>query len=357
MQRSEYKNTFAISQSAIKAFKTKTIQKFKKIYIDKIEEDEDNTKFAFGSLVDTTAFTPKLLDERFYIPEREIEIPGEKVKIVLDKVYKEAKEININIDVLNKQGNLPEKIHSRHLPDLYEWQDLILKYANEIGYGGSTWSPTRKKETILDAGTNYFSSLAICNGRQIINAIDNTDAISVVESLRSNSRTTPYFVEQPDETLLFQQEIFVDFMGTPLKGALDIIRFKHKEKIVIVPDLKTTHSSEKFEGIAKSFDYVNQASFYRFLIKLWLKTYNSGKYSDYSIETPINIVIDRNYKIPYIYEYDERDLEISEYGSKEHNVNGWQNDLREIAWHIETNSWDMPKELYETGKIKLKIFR
>src|SRR5688572_19824032 len=96
MQRPEYKEVFAISQSAIKAFKSKTLQKFKKIYIDKEEDDPDKGDYDFGSLVDTLALEEKLFNERFYIPPHEVSIPGEKVKYIVDKVYKEASDITRN---------------------------------------------------------------------------------------------------------------------------------------------------------------------------------------------------------------------------------------------------------------------
>src|SRR5688572_823268 len=94
MQNPDYRKVFAISQSAIKAFKTKPIQKFKRIYIDGEKDDEDDDdKYDFGSLVDTLAFTPDLLNDRFYIPDQDVEIPGDKVKTIVDNVFTESNKI------------------------------------------------------------------------------------------------------------------------------------------------------------------------------------------------------------------------------------------------------------------------
>lgn len=361
MQRPEYQKVFAISQSAMKAFKTKPLQEFYELYINQKDDDTDDQKFAFGSLVDTLAFTPELLEERFFIPEYEVTIPGEKVKKIVDNVYREAREVVANKELLNEKGNLPEPMYIPNLTDLYEWQELVFKYAKEIEYGGKTWSRSRIMDTVAEDGQVYFRMLSECNGRMIITAQDNADAMEIVENLRKNEDTAKYFVPQDEASLLFQQEIFVDYkygdnLTIPLKAALDIIRLDHKNQTVVVPDLKTTHTSEFFAKIARDFGYIIQVSFYMFILKEWLKTYEDGKYAHYKFELPVNIVIDRKYKIPFIYEYTWDDLDIARNGSEEKNVEGWQSILERIAWHIANSVWDKPKELYETGKIKLKIF-
>jgi hypothetical protein len=362
MQSPEYKQLNGISQSAIKAFKTKPIQKYKQIYVDRIEDEDDDTeKYAFGSLVDTLSFQPHLLDKRFYISDRDIKIPGDKVRDIVDRVYKEASTIVANKTLLNESGNLPEPLDIPSMFHLDAWNDLVFKYAKEINYGGSSWNKNRILTTAYSEGHQYFSLLNSVNGRIVISAFDNADAIETVEALKASKDASPYFIEQPGETLLFQQEISVEYQidsktSVFLKGALDIIRFIHTEQTVRVPDLKTTHNSDGFAKVAKSFDYVVQASFYNFLVREWLKTYEGGKYNHYKIEVPINIVVDRAYKVPYIYEYDWEDIEIAKEGSKELGITGWMEILKDIAWHMETGIWTMPREMYENGKIKLKIF-
>jgi len=362
MQRTEYKNVFAISQSAMKAFRKKTLHDFHNLYINQIEDDEDDSDYAFGSLADTLAFQPELMDERFYIPEHAISIPGDKVKIIVDKVYKEASKIVETKMLLNEKGNLPEPIHVPSLEDLYDWEDVIMKYAKEIKYGGDTWSRPRILDKVVDEGQAYFRMMSNANGRYIISSMDNADAIEVVDNLRKDINTRKYFVQQEGETLLFQQEIFVDHiyqdnLMIPLKGALDIIHFDHKKRTVRVVDLKTTHTCEFFPKIAKELFYIVQVSFYQYILSEWLKTYEEGKYAGYEFEIPINIAIDRRTKIPYIYQYFAEDLEIAEYGSKEKNIQGWRETLDTISWHVSTGIWDRSRELYENGFIRMKIYK
>lgn len=374
MQRPEYQKIFAISQSAIKAFKTKTIQDFYDLYIEQREDGNDD-KFAFGSLVDTIAFTPNLLDERFYKPDYSVEIPGEKVKFIVDKVYAEAIKAVETKNLLNEKGQLPEPLYVPNITDLYEWSDLVWKYAAEIEFGGSKWKKDRIMDTVANDGQNYFRLLSESQGRHIITEKDNIDAVEIVETLAKDPTTAKYFSATDGCAILLQHEIFVDHeyvinvekaegekyavntITIPLKCAIDIAFLDHKNKKARIIDLKTTHTSEMFLKIAREYGYITQVSFYTTLLKSWLKLFEDGIYADYEVEAPINVVIDRKYKIPYVYEYDWDDLDIAENGSAEKNIEGWRETLDNICWHIHNKVWDKPRELHETGKIKLKIFK
>lgn len=361
MQKTEYRNTFAISQSAIKKFRKDGIIKFKKVFIDGEQDDDDDSKYAFGSLTDTLAFEPNLIDKRFYIADDEVELPGEKVKTVVDRVFKEAQEIVANKIKLNASGHLPEPLPVPDITNIYDWEPELIRTAKAIKLGGKTWTVGRILDNLYINGANYFRFLALANGKEVITAMDNADAIEIVEVLRNNKETRPYFIQQEGEELLFQTEIFTEYainnINIPLKGALDIIRINHNEKWIVVPDLKTIYDISKAEYQIVNYGYGIQAAFYNFLVKEWLKTYKDGAYIGYAIKNPLNIMIDRVNKIPYIYEYDWDDIDILTHGSREFKVEGWTETLKKIAWHMESGVWDRPKELYETGKVKIKIYK
>jgi hypothetical protein len=359
MQKSEYRQVSAISQSAIKAFRKMSLSKFKEIYIDKVSDDEETTdSLTFGSLVDTLAFEPALLNERFYIPGYEPNIPGDKVKLIVERVYRKAKEVIDNKILLNEQGNVPEPLYIPNIHDLSEFNDLTIKFAREIKYGGDKWSTSRILDNVYEDGSGYFQHLAEASGRSIISTIESADANQMVENLRNHPRSMSYFVQQEGEILLHQQEIYEDYnyenVIIALKAAVDIIRIVPAEKAVYLPDLKTAYDVNEFPKNAEKYEYGGQMSFYRFMVQRFLQTFKGGVFKDFTIHTPFDIVIDRDNKVPYIYGFDEGDLYIYEYGSKK--FKGWRQILDEIGWHIKNEVWNEPKELYETGKIKLKFF-
>lgn len=359
MQKSEYRQVPAISQSAIKAFRKMRLAQFKEVYLDKISSEEETTdSLTFGSLVDTLAFEPRLFDERFFIPEYDPNIPGEKVKIIVEKVFKIAKEQVDNKTLLNEQGSVPEPIYVPNLRDLGEFNNLVVQVAREIEYGGKSWEDDTIIDKVYKAGYNYFRHLADANGRYVVSTVEVAEANAIVDVLKKHPRSVAYFIQQEGEILLHQQEIYEDFIYEDviiaLKAAVDIIRIVPAEAIVYLPDLKTAYNSQEFKENARKYDYLTQMSFYRFMVYRFLQTFRGGKYKDFKIVTPFDIVIDIYSKIPYIYEFDENDLQIVEYGDT--NIKGWRNNLNEIGWHIKHGVWNEPKELHETGKIKLKFF-
>jgi hypothetical protein len=359
MQKSEYRQVSAISQSAIKAFKKTPLSKWKEIHIDKIETDETTSDgMTRGSLTDTLAFEPKLFEERFFIPRYEPNMPGDKVKQIVDTVYKRAKELIDTKILLNEEGQVPEPLYIPNINDLSEFNDLTLKVAKEIRYGGDTWTTSRIIDKVYEDGSGYFQCLAEANGRSIITSIESAEAHQMVKNLQEHERSKKYFVQQEGEILLHQQEIYEDYkyenIIIALKAAVDIIRIVPAESNVYLPDLKTSYDVNEFPYQAEKYDYGHQMSFYRYMVQRFLQTYKGGIYKNFNILTPFDIVIDNINKVPYIYEFDENDLYIYEYGSSERK--GWRQILDEIGWHIKNNVWNEPKELYETGKIKLKFF-
>src|SRR5688500_10011721 len=212
MQKSEYRQVSAISQSAIKAFRKIRLDQLRDIYIDQVSVDEDTSdSLTFGSLVDTLAFEPSLFAERFFIPEYEPNIPGDKVKQIGEKVYRQAKELVETKILLNEQGNVPELLHIPNIHDLAEFNNFTLKAAKEIRYGGDKWSTSRILDNVYEDGSAYFQHLAEASGRSIISTTESAEANQVVKNLREHPRSIPYFVQQEGEILLHQQEIYEDF--------------------------------------------------------------------------------------------------------------------------------------------------
>jgi hypothetical protein len=71
---------------------------------------------------------------------------------------------------------------------------------------------------------------------------------------------------------------------------------------------------------------------------------------------PLNVVIDDDMKVPYIYEYNKADLYIKRFGIENTPIRGWEDTLNEIAWHLGTNDWSRPKAHIVHGKLFINIF-
>jgi len=369
MQKDDYRSRFGISQSAIKQFMLKSPKKWKALWIDgeqDLDKNEDN--FTMGSLIDTMLFSPDTLNDRFYIGEEKL--PSKAVAIIIKNVYDSMQK------ALELSSQLPEEIPVKeNLEDLHE---KLLYYANNyknedvIGWNNN-WKAETRISKLIEQGTDYFNSLCKSQGRKIISPQMNMEAIQLCEILRTDSTVKDYFVENADNLLLFQHEIFIDFeydvdKKIPLKGALDIVRFDHKNKTVQIIDFKSSYSAHDFIKSIKQYGYCDQLSFYDYLLREWLSIYCEGKYCGYQVIPPINIVIDISDKIPYVYKYNWNDLLLSSEGNREylfsifqthdHNMKikkGWKSVLKDIAWHYFNNKWDKPKEMYENGFLMVNL--
>lgn len=379
MQTSDYKNHWAISQSAIKEFRLKNPKRWKEIWIDKqLDLDDNEDTFVFGSVVDTLLFSPHLFDERIFVADSPT-LPSTAIESILKAVQKRVNSSIEYITYLNQEETLPNPI-AVPSPELKNWEEFIIQEADNVitdpKTGKKGWSKNWKTETriakIIEEGNDYYNFLIKAAGRKVISGDMNLEAIEVRDILLKDKSVNQYFVQNEGEELRFQFEIFINatFHGKeiPLKGALDILRIDHNKQTIQIADFKTSFNSFDFVKSIKHYDYVGQLSFYDFLLREWLKEYCDGKYCEYTILAPINIVIDRDSKVPYIYEYDWKDIALAREGNAkylfdlyqtlDHNSRvrkGWYEVLEDIAWHYVHNKWDKPKELYINGKIKVNL--
>lgn len=323
-------------------------------------------------------FTPSELNDRFYIGEEKL--PSKAIEWIVKEKFNHIKRFNLELKELGDL--LPESpIYLEEELDVSH--PILLQIANSYRFkdtegndkqGWNTgWKEQTRIDSIIKQGADYFISLKASAGRKVISPEMNMDAITLKEILCTNIETKDYFIENEENTLLFQLEIFTKYVldngsEISLKGALDIVRFDHKNRTAQIADFKSSYSAFSFIDSIKKFGYCDQLSFYDYLLREWLIEYCEGKYCDYTIIPPINIVIDIGDKIPYIYEYSWRDIALAADGNKEllyslfqtsdHNMKikkGWKRVLDEIGWHYTNNLWEKPKEMYEKKRISVNL--
>jgi len=364
-----------LSQSSIKHWKNISPMQWKKKYIDRTEPEDENPAFLLGDLLDTLISQPHLLESRYFIANFE-KLPSETECKIIECVYREIKKVNEEIDWLAE--SLPE-VKDKLIFNLGDHRDLILYCCNSEKWQ-STWKDDTRVNKIIEKGTDYFDILAEANDRKIISSHLNMQALELVEILKKNKWTKDYLVESEGNELHFQLEIFaeydycIDSIDTvlsehrkiPIKGAIDILRINHKEKTIQIVDVKKAFSSHQFIENVRKFGYIEQLSFYKYLLKFWVK--ENPQFKDYIIISPINIVIDIADKIPYCYSYTDLDFAIAQYGNKDilHKIfnyelvpikikKGWEQLLQDICWHYVTNNWAAPRTMLENGIITLNL--
>ena len=372
MQNEVYKNTFGISQSAIKDFVYKDINNWKRIWIDNEKDLSKNEEtFILGTIVDMLMFSGvDEIKKHFFITDKIETTPSAITKIVTDFYYK---MINRRDQLLNAARNLPEK--PKFEIDFYRDDDLLLEainnYKDSDGKAGwqSNWKDATRLASIREKGKYYFTFLQNANGKKILNKHIFESALEFQKLLTQNLVSKNYFVPSEKIELIFQLEIFehekFNEYKLPLKGAIDILKIDHGAKTVQIADLKTSFDGKNFVKSIINFGYCDQLSFYSFLLEKWIK---NKPFKNYKILPPVNIVMDVKSKLIYLYEYNEFDLNISKTGNAELLFNlfktknhpfkikkGWYEILSEIAWHFENNIFYQCKDLVLYQKIKLNL--
>lgn len=378
MQNSEYRDRWGISQSAIKDFQFKSPKKWKEVWIDKrLDPSKNDDNFIMGSLIDTLLFSPGELEKRYYIGEEKL--PSKAIASIIKSYYN--KILSVNEELKRLEEEIPGEPDYMSLT--LDHVDVLLDCANAYCYkdgdeekcGWNTgWKADTRIRFIAEKGEDYFNSLIKANNRKIISHEMNVEAINLRDILYKDPEVKDFFVESEGNKLMFQLEIFINYTllevnkEVPLKGALDIVRFNHKDRTVQIIDFKSSYSAFNFISSIKQFGYCDQLSYYDFLLREWLVEHCNGDYCDYKMLPPLNIVIDIGDKVPYVYEYDWKDIALAAdgnaeflyhlYDSRDHNSRvkkGWKKLLNEIGWHWYNNLWDKPRELYENKRIKINL--
>lgn len=380
MQNYNYKNKFGISQSAIKDFLNQHPKVWKSNWIDNNKsEEKEQEHFTFGSFVDTLCFTPNLINERFYISNLK-KYPSENVTNIINSLVEAIKKdkefynlvLNTKHDVDPSSDLYDKRVYTLLHPDI---KPFILK-AYEGSSFGEKWSNEVKINKIT-VGQEYFDQLLECDNKLIITTDINLEAISLVNSVKTNKNTQKYFINNDIYNNIYQLEIFCDYEidnteeFIPVKCAIDILHINREKRQIQIVDFKTTMSVFDFKKSIYKYKYDYQLSFYYDIFKY--KFQNDIEFQKsleidetYILVEPINIAIDKNLKIPYIFQYDIDTLVLAKkgnfeflnylYNTTEHKQPvkvGWLETLKTIKKHIKLNMWDYSIEHFENGFIKV----
>jgi hypothetical protein len=343
---------FALSQTAIKAWKDTPPNIWYKMYVTKELPRPQSNATKLGSYVHALILSPNEVDEKFVVYDKDQ--PSDSII----KVFKRYLQL---IEDHNNQ-ELKEGEELKSLPYDLTNTDLLKQVCVEVSYYKTQLDRAIKE---LSKETAYFEFLISTRCRTIITSAEVEDAKALKEILLSDNMSKGFFVPKKNCEVLFEVKIEhelelpmdfeLDFI--PTKGYIDILHFNHKREEVREVDLKITDDAFNFHTVMRIFDYPSQHSFYDMLIREFLKVYQDGKYAHYTVMNPLNVVIDNDIRIPYIYEYNQNDLYIKRYGIENTNVKGWQDTVHEIAWHLEKGDWSRPKYHIENKKLLVNIFK
>jgi hypothetical protein len=356
-EQQTYMDKFAISQSAMKDWKLNPPSKWYKTWVTKELPRPKKPSTQLGSFLDCLMFTPNDLEKRFIIAD--MALPSDKVKLILDDAFEHVNTLNKNAAMINKaEGKkIPMKAHT------LEDKDLIVSLCVKHEHYKKK-ADTQGYDDVLKKDNGYFEFLKKTKGRDVISSEINLMALMLKKIHLEDKVSRGFITPKANCEVIFQTRIFAEFNLSgfenvdflPTKGALDIIHINHKRKEIREVDLKCTNDAYLFWDSIRKFDYPGQHSFYDYLLREWVKTYKDGKYEDYAIMNPLNVVIDDGEKVPYIYAYSPDDLHIKRHGVEGTTIRGWEDTIDDIAWHFDNGDWSRPREHIMNGYLGVKTF-
>lgn len=332
-----YRSNEAISYSLLSTFERTGFEGLPNLF-DKAE----SSSLTFGSAVDALITEPETFDKRFFVAN----FPN-----IWDSI------INIDKVLYAKFGM---EYHSlKEIPD-----DNILGVINDLSFQ-KNWNDKTRIEKIRKEGDIYYSLLSASKDKVILDQETFNDVKKVVNSLKTNERTSAYFSrdEGPDfindnVEKLFQLKFKGVYNDIDIRCMPDLVIVFHDEHFILPVDLKTTKSISSFMSSFYKWGYFYQAKMYSYLLKQNIE--NDNYFNDFEILPYQFIAIDKTLAMPVIFEYNNNLIDedvIDDCGKKRLS---WTTIINDLYYYIHHPNMPLPidqfNELNENNKIKIKTY-
>lgn len=287
----------------------------------------DNAGAKLGSIVDDLLFLEKsAFDERYYL------FDGDKPTATL----------GLLVDVILKNYTVvPSK------------EEMV-----RIAEANNFWTNIKNPEIYLSKFDvpefwNYLKTMFEINNRTIITSTEFNNAMELVEILQSH----PYSKDilENDFENYNQVKFEYDYKGFRVRGIIDILSIDHKNKKVIMTDLKTgKNPSIEFEDSFIKWRYYFQAALYVGAFEEICKELNL---KDYTLEPFQFLYVSRADKTPLLFKMTNTWLKASYKGFSigKFKFRGIEELVDNIYWCWKNKEYNIPKHVVEAnGVVELK---
>ncbi|NBP03398.1 MAG: hypothetical protein EBU90_25580 [Proteobacteria bacterium] len=223
-------------------------------------------------------------------------------------------------------------IKDSHLAD---GMDTILLKAARLAsyynnYKDDTLLNTLKKSSIYE----YIAELELNEGKQFMTKEQKEVIEGCIEALNSHAACAKYLFQEWNGCEIFHEyEIYFDYLDVHCKARLDRLIVNHKDKQVILVDLKTT--SKRAQFFPDSFEfwkYYRQMAFYKYALSKEFPRYSFSCYMP---------VVDTQYFTRHCYKISESQIDKGDIECLSL--------LNRVKWHMENNQWNYTLEEYNNN--------
>jgi hypothetical protein len=327
-------------------------------FFDEREEEKEKTSLNRGKLLHA------YMENKELFAISNIEKPGGDMGKFIDELYRNITTFNVSPDVMNLDIditiNSDLKRDAAKSAEILQTKASYSDLANLIGIDNDNliklfrlsrlkedFYSSYKEATVIEkfknVGLEYFNALKSLEGKTILTKADKDSLDGAINSLYTNRKIVDLLNlddKKLDDIEIIKEEpiyftLIIDGIELNCKIKPDFLRINHKSKKIFEIDLKSTTNIYTFPKSFEYYNYDRQHGFYGYGIK--------ERYSDYDIihynpvvET-IGLFQSSIYKVDNSYLLEGRNKAMS--------------CLQRIAWHKNTNIWNISKEEHEGNGI------
>lgn len=279
-QVQEYYNSPALSQSQLKLllgglsnFKANQENESKLYY-------EEKGHFIIGGAVDTILTgNEEDFKDKYYVSTLNRK-PSDTVKSIINMVY--DKVVENYMESINSFSLSPEYTFEAYIADngdsLKEYREMLITSIELHNYQ-PIWKMETKVSKIIEESDTYFKDLIESYGKQILSFEEKELIDSIVNSLKTNPKTSNYFdriahksQDNSNIDVYYQMPIYFKYEDLDCKALLDlviVVNDIYKVPQIVIPiDLKTmTGSTLGFDMSLRARRYDIQGVWYTIALK------------------------------------------------------------------------------------------
>jgi hypothetical protein len=329
MENDFYKKKFYFSYSSLnKLMWSPTV--FHQLYVLGIKDEKPESYLVQGKIIHCLLLEPEKFDEQFIVSPSKL--PGDSTRIVIDRVYAHAKELQANGD---------------QRTDMADFSDAVLDVLRDINLHQSLKTDQQRIDKIYTQEAFTYWDFLKSKGSKILIDQDThtycTNAVEIIKTNKSICQLLGHNVSEFDNIEVYNElPIQVDFPTRPfgLKGIIDNLVFDHDKKIIYINDVKTTSKDLKdFPETVEFYSYWMQAVMYLSLVSLNYKH-----------------LIEQGYELKFNFVVIDKMYQTYAFPVKESTTVSWLNRFSEVLdkaeWHYVNKSYDLPYD-FAVGKVNL----
>ena len=206
---------------------------------------------------------------------------------------------------------------------------------------------------IGNGGELYLDQLVAAKGKTVLTPEDYELHLKMKYVLESSDRFGYLFGTDGDSLPFFRIIYQLVHIWDNKKIMLDIVEIDHRKKTIYGKDLKTTSENpNSAEFSILKYGYHLQAGMYHDGLMDWA----TKNYPTYTVSDTFDFIFVQKCKdpVPFGLRIKGNDLARCKEGGeiRGRHIKGYKQLEEELNFHMETGQWDLPKNFYDSGRIR-----